>query len=214
MRVVIAEDEVLLRTGLRHVLEAGSIDVVAAAADAGELLAVTAELRPDLVVTDIRMPPTNTDEGLRAAIEIRRRLDIAIVVLSQHLQRRYALELLADDPSSIGYLLKQRIADIDAFTNDLHQVRAGATVLDPEVVKLMMARARGERDELARLTPRQHEVLALMAEGRSNAAIARRLAVSDRAVVQHTSHIYDELGLPPSDDDHRRVLAVVKYLAP
>jgi DNA-binding NarL/FixJ family response regulator len=214
MRVVIAEDEVLLRAGLRHVLEAGGIDVVAAAADAGELLAVTAELRPDLVVTDIRMPPTNTDEGLRAAIEIRRRLDIAIVVLSQHLQRRYALELLADEPSSIGYLLKQRIADIDAFTNDLHQVSAGATVLDPEVVKLMMARARGERDELARLTPRQHEVLALMAEGRSNAAIARRLAVSERAVVQHTSHIYDELGLPPSDDDHRRVLAVVKYLAP
>jgi DNA-binding NarL/FixJ family response regulator len=214
MRVVIAEDEVLLRAGLRHVLEAGGIDVVAAAADAGELLAVTAELRPDLVVTDIRMPPTNTDEGLRAAIEIRRRLDIAIVVLSQHLQRRYALELLADEPSSIGYLLKQRIADIDAFTNDLHQVSAGATVLDPEVVKLMMARARGERDELARLTPRQHEVLALMAEGRRNAAIARRLAVSERAVVQHTSHIYDELGLPPSDDDHRRVLAVVKYLAP
>ena len=214
MRVVIAEDEVLLRTGLRHVLEAGSIDVVAAAADADELLAVTAELRPNLVVTDIRMPPTNTDEGLRAAIEIRRRLGIAIVVLSQHLQRRYALELLADDPSSIGYLLKQRIADIDAFTNDLRQVSAGATVLDPEVVKLMMARARGEHDELTRLTPRQHEVLALMAEGRSNAAIARRLAVSDRAVVQHTSHIYDELGLPPSDDDHRRVLAVVKYLAP
>jgi DNA-binding NarL/FixJ family response regulator len=214
MRVVIAEDEVLLRAGLRHVLEAGGIDVVAAAADADELLAVTAELRPDLVVTDIRMPPTNTDEGLRAAIQIRRRLDIAIVVLSQHLQRRYALELLADDPSSIGYLLKQRIADIDAFTNDLHQVSAGATVLDPEVVKLMMARARGERDELARLTPRQHDVLALMAEGRSNAAIARRLAVSERAVVQHTSHIYDELGLPPSDDDHRRVLAVVKYLAP
>src|SRR5262249_3521747 len=137
MRVVIAEDEVLLRAGLRHVLDAGGIDVVATAADADELLALAAELRPDLVVTDIRMPPTNTDDGLRAAIEIRRHLDIAIVVLSQHLQRRYALELLADDPARIGYLLKQRIADIDAFTNDLRQVNVGATVLDPEVVKLM-----------------------------------------------------------------------------
>lgn len=212
MRVVIAEDEALLRAGLRHVLEAGDIQVVGSAGDADELIALTEHLRPDLVVTDIRMPPGHSDDGLRAAIEIRRTRDIAIVVLSQHLQRRYAVELLADDPSRIGYLLKQRIADVDAFTADLRHVSAGATVLDPEVVKLMMARARGERDALARLTPRQLEVLALMAEGRSNAAIARQLSVGERAVVQHTSHIYDELDLAASDDDHRRVLAVVRYL--
>lgn len=211
MRIVIGEDEALLRQGLTHVLEHAGHEVVGTAADVAELRRHARERAPDLVVTDIRMPPTHTDEGLVAALEIhRRRPRTAIVVLSQHVQRRYATELLAARPTGVGYLLKQRIADVDAFTEDLRQVSGGATVLDPEVVTLMMSRA---RDALTGLTSRQREVLALMAEGRSNAAIARRLSVSERAVVQHTSHIYDELGLPLSDDDHRRVLAVVRYLA-
>jgi len=211
---VIGEDEALLRAGLTHVLTAGGFQVVAAAGDARELIRATDEHHPDLVVTDIRMPPGHADEGLRAALDIRRRLaDIAIVVLSQHLQRRYAIELLSEHPAAVGYLLKQRIADIDTFTGDLRRVCAGATVLDPEVVRLMMARARGESEPLQRLTSRQLEVLALMAEGRTNAYIARTLCVSERAVVQHTSHIYDELDLPATDEDHRRVLAVLRYLA-
>ena len=214
MRVVIGEDEALLRAGLTHVLTAGGFQVVAAAGDAQELLRATDEHHPDLVVTDIRMPPGHADEGLRAALDIRRRLaDIAIVVLSQHLQRRYAIELLSEHPAAVGYLLKQRIADIDTFTGDLRRVCAGATVLDPEVVRLMMARARGDSEPLQRLTSRQLEVLALMAEGRTNAYIARTLCVSERAVVQHTSHIYDELDLPDTDENHRRVLAVLRYLA-
>jgi DNA-binding NarL/FixJ family response regulator len=214
MRVVIGEDEALLRAGLTHVLTAGGFEVVAAAGDAQELLRATDEHHPDLVVTDIRMPPGHSDEGLRAALDIRRRLaDIAIVVLSQHLQRRYAIELLSEHPAAVGYLLKQRIADIDTFTSDLRRVCAGGTVLDPEVVRLMMARARGDREPLQRLTSRQLEVLALMAEGRTNAYIARTLCVTERAVVQHTSHIYDELDLPDTDENHRRVLAVLRYLA-
>jgi DNA-binding NarL/FixJ family response regulator len=214
MRVVIGEDEALLRAGLTHVLTAGGFQVVAAAGDARELLRATDEHHPDLVVTDIRMPPGHADEGLRAALDIRRRLaDIAIVVLSQHLQRRYAIELLSEHPAAVGYLLKQRIADIDTFTGDLRRVCAGATVLDPEVVRLMMARARVDSEPLQRLTSRQLEVLALMAEGRTNAYIARTLSISERAVVQHTSHIYDELDLPDTDENHRRVLAVLRYLA-
>ena len=214
MRVVIGEDEALLRAGLTHVLTAGGFQVVAAAGDARELIRATDEHHPDLVVTDIRMPPGHADEGLRAALDIRRRLaDIAIVVLSQHLQRRYAIELLSEHPAAVGYLLKQRIADIDTFTGDLRRVCAGATVLDPEVVRLMMARARGDSEPLQRLTSRQLEVLALMAEGRTNVYIARTLSISERAVVQHTSHIYDELDLPDTDENHRRVLAVLRYLA-
>lgn len=213
MRVVIGEDEALLRQGLTHVLEHAGYDVVGTAADAGELLRHTEERAPDLVVTDIRMPPGHTDEGLVAALEIHRtRPETAIVLLSQHVQRRYAVELLTVRPARIGYLLKQRIADIPTFRADLERVCAGGTVLDPEVVSLMLTRAR--RDDLAldRLTPRQSEVLALMAEGRTNAAIARRLTITEKAVVGHVSHIYSELGLPPSDDDHRRVLAVLRHL--
>jgi len=213
VRVVIGEDEALLRTGLSHVLEAGGFEVVAAVADADELVRAVDDQVPDMVITDIRMPPDHTDAGLRAALEVRRRHpDVAIVVLSQHLQRAYAMELLGDRSAGVGYLLKQRIADIDNFTEDLRRVAGGATVLDPEVVSLMVARARGDHDALDRLTHRQHEVLALMAEGRTNAAIARTLSISERAVVQHTSHIYDELDLAVSDDDHRRVLAVIRYL--
>ena len=213
MRVVIGEDEALLRTGLVHVVQAAGFDVVAAVGDAHELVRSVGEHVPDIVVTDIRMPPDHKDAGLRAALEIRRQHpEIAVLVLSQHLQRAYAVELLGDRSSGVGYL-KQRIADVDTFTDDLRRIAAGGTVLDPEVVSLMVARARGNHDALDRLTPRQQQVLALMSEGRTNASIARTLSITERAVVQHTSHIYDELDLAPSDDDHRRVLAVIRYLS-
>lgn len=214
MRVVIGEDEALLREGLTLVLAQGGFEVAGTARDGDELIGRSRELCPDLVITDIRMPPDHRDEGLRAALQIRAASpNTAIVVLSQHLQRRYALELLSEPTAGTGYLLKQRIAAIDTFCANLRRVCDGETVLDPEVVTLMLSRARTERDALGRLTPRQHEVLALMAEGRSNAFIANVLAISTKAVVQHVSHIYDELGLPPNDDDHRRVLAVTQYLA-
>lgn len=174
---------------------------------------MVAELLRQLVVTDIRMPPGYSDEGLVAAMTIRaRHPGTAIVVLSQHVQRRYVTELLAQQPSGIGYLLKQRIADIDTFCADLERVRAGGTVLDPEVVSLLVARARRDDTQVQRLTPRQQEVLALMAQGRSNSWIARHLTLSEKSVVQHTSHIYDALSLAQSDDDHRRVLAVLHHL--
>lgn len=214
MRIVIGEDEALLRAGLSHVLERGGFDVVAAASDVDELVQAVELHRPELLVTDIRMPPSHTDEGLRAALDIRRsHPTLPVVVLSQHLQRRYAIELLAQPTAGVGYLLKQRIGNVDAFCDDLRRVHDGASVLDPQVVQLLLARARTDHDALRRLTPRQQQVLALMADGRSNAAIGRALSVSERAVVQHTSHIYDELALPPSDDDHRRVLAVVRFLS-
>ena len=214
MRVVIGEDEALLRVGLTHVMQAAGFDVVAAVGNAHELVRSAGEHVPDIVVTDIRMPPDHKDAGLRAAMEIRREHPgIAVLVLSQHLQRAYAVELLGDRPSGVGYLLKQRIADVDTFTDDLRRIAAGGTVLDPEVVSLMVARARGKHDALDRLTPRQQQVLALMSEGRTNASIARTLSITERAVLQHTSHIYDELDLAPSDDDHRRVLAVIRYLS-
>ncbi|MBV9593948.1 MAG: response regulator transcription factor [Actinobacteria bacterium] len=214
MRVVIGEDEALLREGLSLVLAQGGFDVVAAAATADQLLDETKAHKPNLVVTDIRMPPDHTDDGLRAALFIRQTMPkTAIVVLSQHLQRRYAIELLSGTSSGVGYLLKQRIADVEHFVQDLQRVCAGGTALDPDVVTLMVARARTDHDALLRLTPRQQQVLALMAEGRSNNSIARHLLISEKAVIQHVSHIYDELGLPVSEDDHRRVLAVVRYLS-
>jgi DNA-binding NarL/FixJ family response regulator len=214
VRVVIGEDETLLRTGLTHVLQAAGFDVVAAVGDARELVRSAREHLPDVVVTDIRMPPDHADAGLRAAVRIRQdHPGTAVLVLSQHLQRGYAIELLGDRPSGVGYLLKQRIADVDTFTDDLRRIADGGTVLDPEVVGLMVARARGKHGALDRLTPRQQQVLALMSEGRTNASIARTLSITERAVVQHTSHIYDELGLAPSDDDHRRVLAVIRHLS-
>jgi DNA-binding NarL/FixJ family response regulator len=214
VRVVIGEDEALLRTGLTHVMQAAGFDVVAAVGDARELVRSAGEHVPDIVVTDIRMPPDHKDAGLRAAVQIRREHPgIAVLVLSQHLQRAYAVELLGDRSSGVGYLLKQRIADIETFTDDVRRIAAGGTVLDPEVVSLMVARARGRHDALDRLTPRQQQVLALMSEGRTNASIARTLSITERAVVQHTSHIYDEFDLALSDDDHRRVLAVIRYLS-
>jgi DNA-binding NarL/FixJ family response regulator len=214
IRVVIGEDEALLRAGLSHVLAEAGFQIVGSAGSGPDLVRLAGQHRPDLVVTDIRMPPGHTDEGLLAALRIRREQPgTAIVVLSQHLQRRYALELLTDRPAGIGYLLKQRIADVPTFCADLRRVCEGGTALDPEVVALMMTRA-GTRDgALTRLTARQLEVLALIAEGLSNAAIARALTISEKAVVQHASRIYDQLGLPADEDGHRRVLAVVRYLS-
>ena len=214
MRVIIGEDEALMREGLVHVLTDARVDVVGVTGEAPELVQLAARHAPDLVVSDIRMPPGHADDGLHAAMEIRRRRPgTAIMILSQYVHRRYALELLADDAGGVGYLLKQRIADGATFARDVRRVAVGGTVLDPEVVSVMVARARRGGDAIDRLTPRQTEVLALIAEGRSNAAIARRLVITEKAVVQHASHIYDELGLSPSEDDHRRVLAVVRYLA-
>ena len=214
MRVVIGEDEALLREGLMHVIQAAGIEVRGVSGDAPGLVRLAAAHEPDLLITDIRMPPGLADDGLRAALEVRqRRPETAIMILSQYVHRRYALELLEDHSAGVGYLLKQRVADGETFTRDLRRVAEGGTVLDPEVVAVMVARARRDDDAVDRLTPRQTEVLALIAEGRSNAAIARRLVITERAVVQHISHIYDQLGLTLSEDDHRRVLAVARYLA-
>ncbi|MBM7832301.1 DNA-binding NarL/FixJ family response regulator [Agromyces cerinus] len=213
MRVVIAEDEVLLRQGLRLLLEEGGFDVVAAVGDGNELMTAVGMHNPDLVITDIRMPPSNNDEGLRAALRIREQHpDTAIVVLSQYVQRRYAIELLDGRAARVGYLLKQRIADIRAFRDDLHRVVDGGTALDPEIVAVLMSRAGRSAGVVRELTPRQREVLAFMAEGRSNAWIGQRLVLTEKAIVQHTSNIYDALGLPVAADDHRRVLAVIRYL--
>jgi DNA-binding NarL/FixJ family response regulator len=213
MRVVIGEDEALLREGLVLMLRAHGIEVVATAADAAELVRVAGTAAPDLVITDVRMPPDRTDDGLRAALQIRRRAPTPILILSQYVHRQYLQELTADGRGAVGYMLKQRVSDGRSFCADAERVAGGGTVLDPEVVTAMMARARRDDDALDRLTPRQHEVLALVAQGRSNAGIARRLAITEKAVVQHISRIYEQLGLSESDDDHRRVLVVARYLS-
>ncbi|ANJ27974.1 response regulator transcription factor [Agromyces aureus] len=214
MRVVIAEDEVLLREGLAHVLESDGVTVLAAVGTAAQLEREVARHLPDLAITDIRMPPSYTDEGLVSALRIRHAHPaIGVVVLSQHVQRRYATELVNQDSGGVGYLLKQRIADVKTFTASLRRVAAGGTALDPEIVAVMVNRASRGDGVIGGLTPRQREVLGLMAEGRSNAAIAAQLFLTEKAVVQHTSNIYDALGLPVDSDDHRRVLAVVRYLA-
>jgi DNA-binding NarL/FixJ family response regulator len=214
VRVVIGEDEALLREGLALVLDQGGFEVMATASHASALIGRARQHKADLVVTDVRMPPGHTDEGLRAALAIRQTMPwVAIMVLSHYLDRRWVLSLLAGKSSGVGYLLKQRIADVPTFCSDLRRVAAGGTVLDPEVVALMVAGAQHGHSDLHQLTDRQREVLALMAQGRSNTYIARNLSISERAVVQHASHIYDRLGLPVSDDDHRRVLAVIRYLA-
>ena len=213
MRVVIAEDEALIRRGLELVLQDGGHEVVAAVADATELTDAVTRANPDLVVTDIRMPPTHTDEGLTAALRIRRELPgTPVVVLSQHVQRRYARDLLAEGTEGVGYLLKQRIADVGTFLDDLARVADGGTALDPDVVAVMVGRARHSEAAVSGLTPRQQEVLALVAEGRSNASIAAKLFVTEKAVVQHVSRIYDALGLANDADAHRRVQAVIRYL--
>ncbi|WP_285465285.1 response regulator transcription factor [Agromyces sp. NBRC 114283] len=209
-----AEDEVLLREGLAHVLEEDGVTVLAAVGTAVQLEREVGRHLPDLAITDIRMPPSHTDEGLVSALRIRRsHPEIGVVVLSQHVQRRLATELVNQDSGGVGYLLKQRIADVNTFTSSLRRVAEGGTVLDPEVVSVMVARASRGDGVIGALTARQREVLGLMAEGRSNAAIAAQLFLSEKAVVQHTSNIYDALGLPVDADDHRRVLAVVRFLA-
>ena len=214
MRIVIGEDLFLLREGLVRLLTAHGFEVVAAVASAPELLRALVEERPDVGIVDVRLPPTHTDDGLRAALQARGQVPgLPVLVLSQYLQRDYAVELLESGDEGVGYLLKQRVADVDRFVADLHRVVAGGTVLDPEVVAAMVGRHRAEEDPVALLTDRQREVLELMAQGRSNAAIAAELGVSEKAIVRHTSNIYDELGLGSSPDDHRRVLAVVRFLS-
>ena len=214
MRVVIGEDEALMRLGLTLVLEQGGMEVVAVAGDARTLVACVGEHRPDLVITDIRMPPDDTDDGLRAALEIRAAQPaMPVLVLSQFVQRHYALELMSAGAEGIGYLLKQRIADIDSFLSDVKIVAEGGTVLDREVAAAMVERASRTDNVVEALTVRQRDVLTLMAEGNSNAAIAVRLDIAEKTVVKHTSLIYDRLGIAESEGHHRRVLAVVRYLA-
>ncbi len=213
MRVVIGEDQLLMREGLALVLGRAGFETVAMAADGAELVRKALAHRPDLVIADIRMPPSHTDEGLRAAVALRtQRPGLPVLVLSQHVQRQHAVELLESGEEGVGYLLKQRIADIDRFVADLRRIVAGGLVLDREVVAAMVERHRPD-DPVGRLTARQREVLELMAQGRSNALIAEQLGVTEKAVVRHTSHIYDELGIAQNADDHRRVLAVVQFLS-
>jgi DNA-binding NarL/FixJ family response regulator len=212
VRVVIGEDQALMREGLALLLERDGFEIAALANDADALVRAARQHHPDLVVADIRMPPNEADDGLLAALEIRRSApDVAILVLSQHVQPRYATELMDAGAERLGYLLKQRVANVEIFCSDVRRICAGGVVLDPEVVSAMLARVRRD-DPVERLTPRQREVLALMAEGRSNQAIAKQLFLTEKAVVKHVSHVYDELGLFPCADDHRRVLAVVSYL--
>ena len=212
MRIVIAEDSVLLRAGLTGLLADAGEEVVAAVDNADDLLTVVERHQPDLAVVDVRMPPTFTDDGLRAALQIRERWpDVGILVLSQYVEETYASELLANDTKGLGYLLKDRIADVSEFLAGVRRVGEGGTALDPEVVAQLLARTR-RRDPLDRLSPREREVLALMAEGRTNAAIARELVVSDGAVEKHVSNIFTKLDLPPTEHDHRRVLAVLRWL--
>jgi DNA-binding NarL/FixJ family response regulator len=212
VRVVVGEDSLLLREGIVRVLGEAGFEVVAQAGDAEELLRKVSAHKPDVAVVDIRMPPTETDDGLRAAIEIRRRLpETGVVVLSQYLEEGYALDLVADSVEGTGYLLKERVGDVERFADSVRRVGEGGSVLDPEVVLQMLGRRRID-ERLVQLTKRDREVLALMAEGRSNQAIARRLVVSERAVEKHVTSIFDKLGLMPAEEDHRRVLAVLSFL--
>ena len=212
MRAVIADDELLLREGVARLLEEAGIEVVARAADAPDLLRKVRGHKPDVAVIDVRMPPDLTDDGLRAALEIRREQpDVGVLMFSQHLVERYVNELVGEDARGVGYVLKHRIADLGYFIDAVRTVGGGGTALDPEVVARMLGRRR-RTDPLEDLTPREREVLALMAEGRSNPAIARALVVSDKAVEKHVSNIFTKLDLPPAEDDHRRVLAVLRWV--
>ncbi|WP_440071884.1 response regulator transcription factor [Streptosporangium sp. OZ121] len=212
MRVVIAEDSVLLREGLARLLADGGIETVGVAGDGPGLVTVVDEHDPDLAVVDVRMPPTHTDEGLRAALEARsRRPGLPILVLSQYVEEQYATELIGGGAAAVGYLLKERIADVAEFLDAVRRVAAGGTVIDPEVIGQLLSRQR-KGDPLESLTARESEVLALMAEGRSNTAVAGRMLVTEGAVEKHISSIFGKLGLEPAADDHRRVLAVLAYL--
>lgn len=211
MRAVIAEDSLLLRVGLVKVLEMAGFEIAAEVGDAEALLAAVEEHRPELALVDVRMPPGFTDEGVRAALVIRQQWpQTAVVLLSQYVEERYAADLLTANTSGVGYLLKQRIADVEEFVASVRRVAAGGTALDPQVVAQLLVRRRS--DPLDRLTPREREVLALMAEGRSNTGIAEALVVSDSAVAKHINNILAKLDLPAADADHRRVLAVLRFL--
>ena len=212
MRIVIAEDAVLLRAGLTRLLVDAGEDVVATVGDADALLEVVERLQPDLAVVDVRMPPANTDDGLRAALTIRARWPrVGILVLSLYVEEEYATELVAGSIEGIGYLLKDRVAGVGDFVAAVRRVADGGTALDPEVVAQLVARSR-RRDPLARLSPREREVLELMAEGLSNSAIAAALVVNDGTVEKHVTNIFTKLDLPPAEGAHRRVLAVLRWL--
>ena len=215
MRVVIVEDNALLRAGIVALLRERDIEVVAEAEDAAGLLRIVGGHKPDLAIVDVRLPPTFTDEGVRAAIEARERHPgLAVLILSQYVEPVYTSELLASGDAGVGYLLKERVGEVGTFVDALERVAAGGTALDREVVAELMSARRAERGDgaLDALTPREHEVLTLMAEGRTNAAIARELVVTAGAVEKHISNLFGKLDLPASDDDHRRVLAVLTFL--
>jgi DNA-binding NarL/FixJ family response regulator len=213
VRAVIADDSVLLREGITRLLVEGGIEVVAGVGDGAALLEAVESHQPDLAIIDVRMPPTHRDEGLRAAIEIRRRWpDVALLVLSQFVEERYATELLSGQTRGVGYLLKDRVADVDEFIDAVLRVAGGETAIDSEVVRQLLARTH-RTDPLGRLTPRERDVLALMAEGRSNTSIAESLVVSMGAVEKHVANIFTKLDLPVGDERHqRRVMAVIRYL--
>jgi DNA-binding NarL/FixJ family response regulator len=212
MRVVLAEDLALLREGMASLLKDEGHEVLAAVGDADGLLAAAAEHQPDLAIVDVRMPPTQTDEGIRAAVELRRRQpDVAILILSQYVEERYATDLLCAGSRGVGYLLKDRVADVAEFMSAARRVAAGGTAIDPEVVSQLLSRRR-RADVLDELTPREREVLALMAEGHTNTSIADRLVITGGAVEKHVRNVFLKLGLPPTDAQHRRVLAVLTYL--
>jgi DNA-binding NarL/FixJ family response regulator len=212
VRIVLADDSVLLREGVARLLEEAGFEVVAQSGTAEDVLRHVAMHKPDVAIVDIRMPPTQTDEGLRAAQSIREKHPgVGVVVLSQYVEPAYAMELLADSAEGVGYLLKDRVSDVDEFTAAVRRVGEGGSALDPAVVSELVGRRRRE-DPLADLTPREREVLGLMAEGRSNQAIAQRLVVTERAVEKHVTSIFQKLRLPASEDDHRRVLAVLMFL--
>jgi DNA-binding NarL/FixJ family response regulator len=212
VRIVVAEDSVLLREGIVRLLQEAGLEVVAQAGDADDLLRKAIAHRPDVAVVDVRMPPSQTDDGLQAALEIRRRMpDTAVLVLSQYVEEGYALELIAAGAERTGYLLKDRVADVDEFVDAVTRVGEGGSVLDPTVVATLLGRRRRD-DPIETLTDREREVLGLMAEGRSNQAIAERLVVTERAVEKHVTSIFSKLGLRPAAEDHRRVLAVLTFL--
>ena len=212
LKVVVAEDSVLLREGVVRILQEGGFEIVGQCGTASDLMLKVRSYQPDLAIIDIRMPPTHSDEGLRAAKEIRERHPgTAVLVLSQYVESGYALELLADSAEGVGYLLKDRVSDVKDFTAAVKRVASGGTALDPEVVSRLVGRRRGT-GPLDELSPREREVLELMAEGRSNHGIAERLVVTERAVEKHITSIFGKLNLPAATDDHRRVLAVLAYL--